>query len=224
MGQWKNAPSSSRHTFVKAGAPSDGTNEVQRITETGTPTGGSFKIRVAGNESNQGGLSGSITYSSTMATLATNIQTALNTLLGSGTVSCAANGSDKVDITFLKTYGARNVGTIKLESVSLTGGSSPALAVTTPTPGVAADGLGFPAGTMIIDTTNFRTYYNGGTADAPNWIPMDNLFVGSGAPVDGTSGTGVGKAIPGATYLRTSNGATYHNTNTMASPTWTAVP
>lgn len=43
---------------------------------------------------------------------------------------------------------------------------------------------------------------------------------GSGAPTNGTSGTGVGRAGPGSMYFRTSNGAIYVNTNTKASPTW----
>jgi len=43
----------------------------------------------------------------------------------------------------------------------------------------------------------------------------------SGAPVDGTSGTGAGLAGPGSICLSTS-GQSYTNTNTKASPTWTA--
>ena len=46
------------------------------------------------------------------------------------------------------------------------------------------------------------------------------VFTGTGAPVNGTSGTGVGKAGPGSFYIRT-NGAVFTNTNTKASPTWT---
>jgi hypothetical protein len=45
-------------------------------------------------------------------------------------------------------------------------------------------------------------------------------FSGSGAPVNGTSGTGVGIGGPGSLYFRLSNGAIYVNTNTKASPTW----
>lgn len=49
------------------------------------------------------------------------------------------------------------------------------------------------------------------------------LFRGSGAPTNGTSGTGAGEAGPGSLYWRTSNGALYTNTNTQASPTWAAI-
>jgi len=43
----------------------------------------------------------------------------------------------------------------------------------------------------------------------------------SGAPTNGTSGTGAGIAGPGSQYTNTANGNTYINTNTKASPTWT---
>lgn len=46
---------------------------------------------------------------------------------------------------------------------------------------------------------------------------------GSGAPSNGTSGTGVGSAGPGSLYVDIANGKWYSNTNTMASPTWTVV-
>lgn len=45
---------------------------------------------------------------------------------------------------------------------------------------------------------------------------------GSGAPSNGTSGTGAGLCGPGSTYTRLSNGVKYYNTNTKASPTWSA--
>jgi len=44
-----------------------------------------------------------------------------------------------------------------------------------------------------------------------------------GAPVDGTSGTGAGKAGKGCLLIRTDTGVLYINTNTKASPTWTIV-
>lgn len=47
-------------------------------------------------------------------------------------------------------------------------------------------------------------------------------LVGSGAPTNGTSGTGHGKAGPGSLYIDYATGTWYVNTNTKASPTWTA--
>lgn len=45
-------------------------------------------------------------------------------------------------------------------------------------------------------------------------------LTGSGAPTNGTSGTGVNLAGPGSTYTDTATGYKYNNTGTMASPVW----
>ena len=45
-------------------------------------------------------------------------------------------------------------------------------------------------------------------------------FVGSGAPTDGTSGTGVTNAGKGSSYYDTATGYVYINTGTKASPVW----
>ena len=55
-------------------------------------------------------------------------------------------------------------------------------------------------------------------ADRSIWQMAD-----PGAPTSGTSGTGAGFAGPGSTYVNTSNGAKYINTNTKASPTWSII-
>lgn len=49
------------------------------------------------------------------------------------------------------------------------------------------------------------------------------IATGAGAPVSGTSGTGVGKAGPGSIYIDLTNKTMYQNTNTKASPTWTQI-
>lgn len=46
-------------------------------------------------------------------------------------------------------------------------------------------------------------------------------LVGTGAPTNGTSGTGVSFAGKGSTYTDYTNGIEYFNTGTKASPTWT---
>lgn len=54
---------------------------------------------------------------------------------------------------------------------------------------------------------------------------VNNVFdlVSSGAPTDGTSGTGVGIAGPGSTYTDYTNAFKYLNTGTKASPVWSKV-
>jgi len=46
------------------------------------------------------------------------------------------------------------------------------------------------------------------------------IYVGSGAPTDGTSGTGAGNLGPGSLYIDYTNKNMYINANTLASPTW----
>ena len=74
---------------------SAGVNCVQTLTFTGTPTGGTFKL------SFKGAITAAITYTQTAATLASNIQTALNALstIGASGVSVAANSGSPI-ITF----------------------------------------------------------------------------------------------------------------------------
>ena len=50
-------------------------------------------------------------------------------------------------------------------------------------------------------------------------LPMTN----EGAPTDGTSGTGAGRAGKGCLLTDVTNGVLYINTGTKASPTWTIV-
>ena len=48
------------------------------------------------------------------------------------------------------------------------------------------------------------------------------LFVNAGAPTNGVSGTLAGTAEKGALLIDSSAGTLYQNTNSKASPTWTA--
>lgn len=49
---------------------------------------------------------------------------------------------------------------------------------------------------------------------------IGNPLRSAGAPVDGTSGTGAGRAPKGAKLIDTTNGVDYINTGTQASPAW----
>lgn len=49
------------------------------------------------------------------------------------------------------------------------------------------------------------------------------VFTNDGAPTDGTSGTGFGKAGPGSICVDFTNKKAYINTGTQASPTWTVI-
>lgn len=117
-----------------------GTNEVQTITITGTPTGGSFTVtsaitgysRIAtGNDF--AGTTVAISYAATAAV----VQAALETVLGVGNVTCAGGPfpGTAVTVTFAGELEATNVAALSTTD-SLTGGTTPASAVTTTTAGV----------------------------------------------------------------------------------------
>lgn len=53
---------------------------------------------------------------------------------------------------------------------------------------------------------------------------LRRVFTIEGAPTSGTSGTYAGTALPGDLLVDTTNGVTYVNKNTQASPSWCPVP
>ena len=106
-----------------------GTNEVQRITITGTPTGGTFRLGFKG-ESTQ-----DIAYNASAANVVTAL-TALNSI-GSGGVTATGGAlpGATVDVTFTAALGYWNQPQMTIINKAFTGGSSPNVAVTTVTAG-----------------------------------------------------------------------------------------
>jgi hypothetical protein len=149
-----------------AGAPVAGTDEVQTVATTGTPTGGTFKLRF------QGFTTGDIAYNASAAT----IDTALELLpsIGSGGVVCAAGPLPTgVTVTFSGANLAKKVQpALEVAENALTGGTTPTVTVTESTPGVDASGRGAPKGSLLTDTTNGLLYINTGTAQAPTWTKV----------------------------------------------------
>lgn len=108
------------------------TSEVQRITITGTPTGGTFTVTHGGFTTT------AIAYNANAAT----VQAALEALpsIGTGNVSCGGGAlpGSFVTCTFQGTLAAANIVQMTATG-SFTGGSSPAVAITTTTAGVDRD-------------------------------------------------------------------------------------
>lgn len=154
--------------YVSAGAPSNGTSEVQTLTIGGTPDGGTFKLKF------DGFTTGAISWSATNNTLRDNVDAALEALpnIGTGGVTTAVGtmtaGIGTLTITFAGNLAARAVNTITVDNNSLTG-TSPTVAVTETTPGVDPSGFGAAKGAKLIDTTNGIDYINTGTGLAPTW-------------------------------------------------------
>jgi len=109
--------------------PSPGPDEVQTITITGTPTGGTYTLTFSGQTT------ASIVYNATSGA----VQAALEALsnIAPGDITCAGGPHPGTPITVTfggGIYDGTNVAQMTA-TASLTGGTSPAVAVTTTTPG-----------------------------------------------------------------------------------------
>jgi hypothetical protein len=107
------------------------TNEQQTVTITGGPAGGTFTLTFGGQTT------AGIAYNA----IASAVQTALEALssIGTGNVTVAGGpgpGTPWV-VTFTGAFAQTNVAQMTTSSAGLTGGTSPASAVTTTVPGVA---------------------------------------------------------------------------------------
>ena len=118
---------------TSASSNTAGTNEVQSLTVTGTPTGGTFTLSFRGQTT------APIAFNAASAV----VQTALVALtqIGAGGVTVTGGPLPAACvITFSSALAATNVPQITTNSTLLTGGTTPAAAVTTTTPGVGLIG------------------------------------------------------------------------------------
>lgn len=153
-----------------AGAPVNGTNEVQTLTLGGTPTGGTFKINY------EGAVSSAITWTATDATLVSRINTALDAMRTLGTawvVATAGTVSSGIG-TILLTFSGGDVAKKNVSLMTATSsltGTSPTIAIATTTAGVDATRQGAPTGSIYVDATasSGKIYMNTGSAAAPTW-------------------------------------------------------
>lgn len=157
--------------LTNAGAPGAGTDEVQTITFGGTPTGGTFKLKLGPFRT------AAISWSATNNTLRDNVDAALELLpnVGTGSVTTAVGtmtaGIGTLTVTFVGVLGKKAVPLMTVDNNSLTG-TTPTVEVEETTPGVGATHRGAPKGAKLVDTTNGIDYINTGTADAPTWTKV----------------------------------------------------
>lgn len=152
-------------TRYNAGAPVAGTDEVQTGTITGSPTGGTFRLKF------EGFITGTIAYNATGAT----IQTAIRLLpcFQDNSITVTGSAGGPYTFTFVTNQGKKAISTIiALADNLMTGGSSPTLGMVETTPGVDATERGTPPGGELVDTTNQIKYINTGTALAPTWTKV----------------------------------------------------
>lgn len=145
-----------------AGAPVAGTNEVQTVATTGTPTGGTFRLRFKGQ----------VTAPIAFNAAAAAIISALEALATVGAGNVAGGGGPLptgVTVTFQNALGRLAVPLLVLHENLLTGGTTPTVTIAETTPGVTASHRGAAKGALLIDETNGTIYQNTGTPTAPTW-------------------------------------------------------
>lgn len=123
--------------YTGLGAPVAGTSEVQTVTITGAPTGGTFTVT----------FSGQTTAATAFNAPAATLQTNLNALPNLDGVVVTGSAGGPYTVTFPATMG--NVAQMTASGAGLTGGTAPAVNVATTTPGVAPS---FEAGTWMYAT------------------------------------------------------------------------
>ncbi|RBO87032.1 head decoration protein [Nocardia puris] len=128
-----------------------GTNEVQTLTISGSPTGGTFTATFGGETTDD------IAHNASAATVEDELE-GLSTI-GAGNVTVTGSAGGPYTVTFINALGQRNVAQLTVAH-EFTGGSSPNITPATVTPGVNShfpDGY-IPSGTVIGRVTSTGLY------------------------------------------------------------------
>jgi hypothetical protein len=122
--------------------------EVQTVTVTGAPTGGTFTLTY------EGGTTGGIAYNATAAA----VQAALEALSGVDPGDITVTGNDGGPYTLTFGGGGGNVAQLTASGASLTGGTTPSVTVATTTQGAStgAGGTQTPSG-HLFNSVSIRT-------------------------------------------------------------------
>lgn len=113
------------------------TSEVQTVTITGTPTGGTFALGFDGQTT------GPIDFDATNAELDTALEALSNLAPGDVTVTGGPGPGTPFVVTFSSALG--DVPVMTLVTNSLTGGTAPTVTITTGTPGSTLTAIGYRA-------------------------------------------------------------------------------
>ena len=120
-----------------AGAPSAGTNAVQTLAVTGSPTGGTYKLGY------DGFTTAALAYNANDAAIQAALQALPSIGSGNATVSSGV-------VTFAGALARRKVPLITLQVNALTGGTTPTVTVANTTPGVHSTHRGAPTGAVLM--------------------------------------------------------------------------
>jgi hypothetical protein len=168
--------------YKNAGAPGDGTDEVQTITPSAAPVSGSFRLKFGPGADDTQTIKAAtqgewVTTGLPYSATAAEVEKALCDLptIGLGGCGVAKDGGGVYTVTFSAHQAKRAqpllihhtwAGVNDLKEI---GGALVTFTIARSQAGVTATCLGAPKGALLIDTTNAQLFQNGGTAAAPVW-------------------------------------------------------
>ena len=158
---------------ANAASPVAARNEVQTVTISGSPTGGTFTLTYSGQTTS------AIAYNAAASAVEDALEALSN--IGIGDVSVEGSAGGPYTVTFRETLGEQDVALMTASGASLTGGSSPAVAVAV---GTAGD-LGDP--TFTITANKPYVWYYGSGITNPVGKDITTLYV---TRTGGGAGTG----------------------------------
>lgn len=109
-------------------------NEIQTVTISGSPTGGTFTLTLGAQTT------GTIAYNASAATVEAALE-ALSTI-GQGNVQVTGSAGGPYTVEFVGALAKTNVAAMTASGAGLTGGTSPSVAVATSTAGVSSVKIG----------------------------------------------------------------------------------
>lgn len=125
-----------------------GTDEVQQVTITGSPTGGSFTLTFEGQTT------AAIAFNASAATVRAALEALSNVAVGEAVVTGGPGPATPWSVRFTGSLGDADRTQMTADGTGLTGGSTPAVAVTTTTAGTAnavSDGRQTAVGLLWAD-------------------------------------------------------------------------
>ena len=149
--------------FLIGGAVILTPSEVQTITITGSPTGGVFTLTFSGQTT------ASIDFDATAAEVRTALEALSNIDPGDVVVAGGPLPGTAVTVTFSGQYAGQDVALMTDVDAGLTGGTTPAVTVTTTTPGGSGNAIGWRA-----PETNVTPVPNGVAVEAWARAILDN--------------------------------------------------
>ncbi len=215
------SPAFAQYQTLISSAPTNGTNEIQRITFGGTAVD-STTFKLAWN----GRVTSSILWTSDGdADLDTAIQHALIPIFGANNtqtvIGTLSSGVGYVNVTFIGAYAKKPVGGTMTVSVNNTSGT---IAVTKPTPGVMASYRSAVSGAELIETDIPAFFRNTSTTQfSPTWTNVTTFNLGLSSLSQGD--LVYGSATDTWAQLAKNTSATRYLSNTGSSnnPAWAQV-